>query len=207
MKSRKFFLPIMLIIIAMVVVACGGGDDGGDGGDNGGGDVNLSQSASYSDPAGLSLTMSYPEDWVANTEDGSINVANGEDVLSRVGGDSIPQDGEVGGVFSALSLADLGLGADLPLMDIYSVVQGFMAGGEGGFSFGDAEEFTTNGKSGIVAFGTGEFEGETADAGLYLLNTDAGLVMGIGVAPEGELAQYDDTFRAMLGTAEVTTAE
>lgn len=210
MKSRKFFLPIMLIIIAMVIVACGGdGDDDGDGdsGDNGGGDTNLSQSATLNDPTGLTLTMSYPDDWSANTENGAFAVGNSDDVLSRIGGNSAPEGDEVGGSFSALSSATFGLPEDTPLMDIYNAAQPAMAGAGSPFTLGDAEEFTTNGKSGVVAFGTGDFDGETGDAALYMVDTGDGIVFGIVAAREGELEQHDDTFRAMLGTAEISTSE
>lgn len=209
MKLRQIFWLILIVVMAMALVACdSGGDDDNEGGD-GGGDANLSQTATYSDVSGVTLTANYPEGWASSTE-GSISIANQADVLERVGTDNAPEAGEVGLnllAFPGEMIEAMGATTDSPLTDVFAIIQGIFAGEGSDFTIsGDPEEFTTNGKSGVLANGTGTFEGNAADATLYLVDTEGGLVVAVAVAPDGELAQYSDTIRAILGTAEVTVA-
>jgi len=210
MKLKQIFWINLLVILAMALAACGGGDDdSSDGGDNGGGDVDLSQSVSYTDTASnVVLTVSIPSDWVSD-DDGSLTVANEQEVLDRVGSDSAPQSGEVGavmGAFPAEIYAGLGLAEDAPILDVANALVGFLAG-DGEFQFGDPEATTIGGNDAAVASGTGTFEGVTADATMYLVSVEGGVAFAMAVAPEGELGQYSSTFEAIMGTASVSAAE
>lgn len=100
MKFRKLIWIVLLVVLALTLAACGGDDDdSGDNGNGGGGDeISLSQSVTASMEGAGEYTLKYPDGWVSMSEEGSIMVANSQEVLDAVNagaGGPDPEPGQV----------------------------------------------------------------------------------------------------------------
>lgn len=194
MKTNKLLLLALVLVLALA--ACGGGDDD----DGGGDDFDLSQSISLEDPdLGITITVKYPDGWVANNDEGQIEFANSQDALDA----DEPGDGMVAGMAMALPAemlsalgAEEGAGPEV-VMDLFLE---FFAS-EGG-EFGDAETFEVDGKSAASVSGSATEDGETINMVVVVIDEGDGFGI-IMVGSPDDIGQYETLAKDMAGELEI----
>ena len=201
MKLRKVFWLALIAIMTMALAACGGDDDGGD--DNGGGDSSeLSQTASFEDTeAGFTLTINYPEGWATNTDDG-ITLANSEEAIALVNGNTAPTDGQAGGLFIPLPADQLGVEGTAELA--FQAAQGFLLAEA---EVGEPEAITVDGNDGLRSTGTLDFQdsGTIVDYALYVVPINDIFVLGYFLAEEGGISDHLSTLDAVFSSVNLST--
>lgn len=213
MKSRKFFLPIILIIIAMVIVACGGDEDSdSDSGDNTGGDTNLSQSISFDDTTlGMTISVDYPDGWASQAEDGSLILGNNQESLDMIGGDEAPTGDQIGGNVIYFDDETLAIIVDGDAPSLSDILTSFAApsGDDSDFELGDIEETTVGDVNIVYAEGTGGITDDnvTVSFAYAITEVEGGIVMGIFATEEGEIGQYADEIKGIVASASVAATE
>ena len=165
-----------------------------------GGDFELSQSISLEDPdMGITVTVKYPDGWVANNDQGQIEFANSQYALDA----DEPEDGMVAGMsmgFTAEMATLFGAGEGAGPAAIVSVFVGIFAG-EGG-EFGDPETFEVDGKSAAMVGGSATADGVTLNMVLVVIDEGAGFGIIIIATPD-DIDQYETLAKDIAGALEI----
>lgn len=210
---RNSLKVLLLISLLFILAACGGDgdDDGGDSNDSGNSasSVDLSQTATATQPdAGITFTVNYPEGWVSADNAGSLGISNNEDLLAAAQEDSMTvEDGQI--VIIGLPLVGddavaLGLTEDSTPGDAVDIVSGLFFGGpDTETNFNEPENVELNGKSATIVSGTATMNGNEGDGSIMAIAVDGGYAVFIARYS----GDFNDELRAILGTAQVTTAE
>lgn len=196
LTTRRLLLAFSLILSSLLV-ACGTSADGT--GDAEG--VSLSQSISYEDDSGGTTTISYPDGWVANTEDGTINLATSEDILAET--PDTPASGQVIAttlfIPSEMTSAFLTADEEASPMAIATAFSSNFGAEEDNLN--DAEEVTIDGKSAAVV--TGQVD-EAAIVMVIIDSGDGAYAVVIAGTAAGEGDSIRPTIEAMAGSIEYT---
>jgi hypothetical protein len=204
MKFRRLGWLALVFSLMFILAACGGDDDkdGDNGGDSGG--VNLSQTVTGgSEEAGM-LTVKYPEGWVSRVVEYQVFVGDSEATLDKIDGDENPEGDEIGGIVLGLPAEAMSFfveGDDPSAVDILTALTGTVSDEETTFDLGDPEEFTANGRNGALVSGSGTKDGATFDALFAGAFAGDDFVIVVMRATEGNVGQYEDTAKAMVGEA------
>jgi hypothetical protein len=202
MKLNKLTLMALLLIAALLVAACGGGDDddGGDGGD--GGESNLSESFTATDPMGTTITVNYPEGWVADGSGSLITIASSQEVLTAAGAGStnfVPGEGEIALIVTVFPAEMAGALGESPEAVVTSL--GATASEAGQNLEGEPETFEADGRQGAYQAGSITADEQTGDLAIAVITlADGGFALATGVAAEGQIAQYEDEIKAIAGS-------
>jgi hypothetical protein len=200
MKFRKLGWLVLVFSMMFILAACGGDDDdnGGDGG------VNLSQTVTGgSEEAGM-LTLQYPEGWAARDVEGQLFFGDSDATLDKIEADATPEDDDIGGIALGLPAEALSffVEGDAPSpADVLTAMTGTISDEETTFDLGEPEEFTANGRTGALVTGTGTEGDATYDALFAGAFIDGDFVIIVMRATEGNIGQYEDTAKAMVGSA------
>lgn len=206
MLYKRSLLFVLSTILSVILVACGGSADG-DGSGDGAESVDLSQSLSYEDEMGATVTISYPEGWVSSAENGSAAFATSEEVLDMATGADLPavESGQVVAIMLALPSEMVSFfveeGEDVSPTAIANSFVGDMASDTA--TIGDVEEATLNGKSAAVV--TGSEDG--TDLVLVAIDLgDGNYAIIFGATAEGEAGEIRPTIEGMAGSIEYAAA-
>lgn len=211
MKARKWLGLLLLVVLPFVLVACGGDDDGDGGGDDGGSsDVDLSQSITAEEPEfGSSISVNYPEGWVANSEGGVILLANTQEMmdLANAGGSETP-DIDEDQVFMSVQPLPLDIvtflideGEDVTAAAVLS--SAFLGTLGEGFEVSEVEELTINGNNAAAANATSEAEGDAGRIYAIAVEVEGGYLAFSAITAPGE-EDFDATVRAIAESSSVT---
>ncbi len=212
MKARKLFWLFALSIMAVIFAACGG-DAANGGGGEGGGDADASSAVELTqtetvdaEEFGGSISVSYPEGWVAQSEAGAIFVGTSEEALAIDDPTTaeIPEGAAIMNitVLPAEMGSVMGIEADASAADVLGVFTAFMAGDDMP-EFSDVEEIDVDGAT--VATTTGNDENFTAT--IYAVVNDGTFVIGFGATRADEAGSKDAIFQAIVTSASFTAAE
>ncbi|MEM9950704.1 MAG: hypothetical protein AAF846_03825 [Chloroflexota bacterium] len=204
MRYTRSLLFVAVAMLSMFLVACG---TSGDGGGNNAESVNLSQTLTYDDEMGATVTVSYPEGWFSESADGTASFASTEDLLTQAGGVDTPEvpSGEVVAIMLALPSEMVSFfvedGADPSAVAIANSFVSDIIDTEG--EIGEVEETTIGEQSAAVVQGT------TEGVDVVLVTIDLGdgnYALVFGATAEGEGNDIRATIEAMAGSIEYTVA-
>lgn len=212
MNLRKLSWVALLLVLSMVLVACGGGGDDDEEGENGEAQdadgIELPQEVTASGD-NFTLTISIPEDWAAEGDEfGDLNIASSQAILELVNSsdspDSIEADSVGGGmtVFPVDSLSFLELDETASPADLLDAL--LNSAEQEGLNLGEIESATVNDREVAIVTGTQTLDESTFDQTTIVIAVEGGFVLGNFLAGEGEIADFDETLRAIAGTATVT---
>jgi len=201
-RTTRAMPRLLLVLLAaiMLLAAC----------DNGGVTLDDTPAELQEETTGAIIRIRLPENWVAAFEEGSIflEIANSDRALDGfsaldpepptltgsqvvgvfVGPDFVAADGVLGGAETPTDLVEI---AAVP-------------GEDASADYGEIETYTQNERDGALIIGT-VTDGETTYAALitaFEINEGFGILSF--VAPEGQIAQYEDEIKAIAGTIEYT---
>lgn len=205
MRYVKF---MVLAVMVLALAACGGGE-AAEGGNGGGGDdaVTLGQTLTGTDMLGGEVTINYPDGWAVQNElesSGSAIFASSQDLLEMEGSASVPA-GQAGAVVSILpedALAPMMGDQEFSLEALATLFSEMMAGE--GLELGEYEEITVNGQT------IGRVAGSAEESGAVMLMRElenGGVIMLNGLTAGDEVANFEPTFRAIMGSVSYTAAE
>lgn len=201
LSNKRNLVFVLATILSIFLVACGAADESSD-------SVNLSQNLSYEDEMGATVSIDYPEGWVAADENGSASFASAEELLAQAQGADLPDvgAGEVVAISLALpsEMASFMVedGEDVSAISLANSFVTNLVDGEG--TVGDVEETTIGDQTAAVVQGTDQ------DVDVVLVTIDLGdgnyaLVFGATAAGEGD--DIRATIEAMAGSVVYTVAE
>ena len=200
MNFRKSFWFVSSIIFALVLVAC----------DNNASEAavveltpaqqTLPQSATFDGgQVGGAFTMNFPEGWTAQVDETDIKLTNNADILGEQDPNATLPSGAV--LFSvSVTPADqtAALGDNVtPTLFVQSYLD-LLAGLA---EFGDIETMTIGEHDGAKATGTMS----SSDSIIFALDLGGNFVVGVGIAPEGELAAHTDTINAIMASVTLSS--
>lgn len=198
MLYKRNLLIVLSIILSVVLVACGGGDAGS---------VDLSQSITLEDELGGTASISYPEGWSANSDNGLFSMASSEELLAQAANSDLPDvsAGEVVAVSMILpaEMASFFVddGAEVSVAAIASAFVADLA--DETDTVNETEETTINDKAAAVVTGTTE----GVDIVLVAIEVGEGnYAIVFGATAEGEGGDIRATIEAMAGSLEYTAA-
>ncbi|MEO1287673.1 MAG: hypothetical protein AAFV93_07885 [Chloroflexota bacterium] len=204
MRYTRSLLFVTIAMLSMFLVACGASGDGG--GDNAE-SVNLSQTLTYDDEMGATVTVSYPEGWFSEAVDGTGSFASTEDLLAQASGSGTPDvpSGEVVAVMLALPSEMVSFfvedGADPSAVAIANSFVSDLVTAED--EVGEVEELTLGEQAGAVVQGTSE----GADVVLVTIDLGEGnYALVFGATAEGEGNDIRATIEAMAASIEYNVA-
>lgn len=199
-KKWRYLIFVLLLVVPLVLAACGGDDDddNGDNGDNG--DVELTQDFTSAD----GISFQYPEGWVASDQEGQVFVANSQTALDKMiagGVENNPTEGEAAFLVTGIPLDMMGVdAASASLDDVFTQMTSAMTG-EGMTTEGDVQDIElgdTDAKKINVSDDTSSTEGVIVG----MIDSDGAFIMLVGVAPEGERGNVEDTVMAVAETVD-----
>jgi hypothetical protein len=168
-------------------------------------EIRLTQMISGRSAEAGNLTIYYPEDWVAREVDDLLFFGDSEATLDKIEADELPEAGDIGGILLGLPVEAISFfvtSEDPTAIDVLNSLTGFMDDEKTTFELGEAEEFSVNGRKGALVIGTGTEDDMTFDAlfaGVFEGEDFIILVMRSNV---GDMGQYIEVAKAMLGAAE-----
>ncbi len=193
MLQKRNLLLVFSAILSLLLVACGA--TAGNDGDGDAQAVSLPQNLSYEDSSGGTISVDYPEGWVSDTINDSINLASSEELLEQAssGGAPNPASGEVLTTVFIVSpdMAAFFIG-DSEESSVLALANAFASDSSSEEeTIGEAEEITINGNSAAIV--TGNTEG--VDIVLTVVDLGEGsYAMTLGGTAEGE----GDSIRATV---------
>jgi hypothetical protein len=213
LKNRNMMLGagaavVVVIVVALALVLLGGGDD--DDADAGSSTVPaLTQSITYE---GTGLTLNYPDGYVAASDDSSevLWIAINQETLDIALSDAIFDDGLQAGQFAISStvLATDEVFENLSLtgedLDPAIVLAALLTEAELDALVSGVEPITLGDWSGATTSGTYVPEDETLDITIVFLDAGVSYILIGGIAPVGEIGQYDALIRAIAASLEYT---
>jgi hypothetical protein len=183
MKLRKLSV---LILLMLLLASCGGGGDG----------VELSQSITVEDDSGT-LTVKYPEGWVADNAGGAVQFANNQAVLGSYF-DELEQ-GMANGNVTLLDLERWRLEVGATPEDAIAVITSGRGNEELEYSAVDTSK--VNGRdAALVTFPFIE-NGKQINQ-LAILVDEGGVLIGVLLATPDDIDEYKDIARAIAGQLE-----
>gem|GEM_PF-3041594 len=156
---------------------------------------------------GGTITVNFPEGWVAEGDNGAVLIANSEEVMAiedPTSVDEIPQ----GSVLISLSIIPgdiievLGLTPDSSPAEVIELFSSFM-GGDSMPEFGETEEFEVDDNEAARSTGSDA----TISATLYAVEKDGNFTFGFGATRPDEVDQFADTIQAIIASATFTATE
>jgi hypothetical protein len=213
MLGGGVLVAVIIVAVLAFVLLGGDDDDADDGGDTGGSALTLGESITASSPDVGALTVSYPDGYAAaDTGDGSVMIANSQEVLDAMQAGDSPTDaaieagqfGLIGLGFPAEFASFFGIEEGVGMGDaLTALVTGFI-GSEGDVTFdlGDVEEATFGANTGAIVSGTATENDVTNDGTFVLLDVEGGYVLLMGISAEGEGGSYVAAIRAMAASVQ-----
>jgi hypothetical protein len=199
MSKKLYLLTVVLLIVPMILTACGD-DKKEDKKDNAA--VNLSQS--YTSTT-YSLTVKYPEGWVASDGDSAVNIGNSQaaiDVMAASNDVEIPA-GSFGVQVMAIPLAEIGM-ADQSVADVLKAMSASMSSDT--THVGDVKDVKVGGKDGARVDITDDKQ--KADGFVIGFKLDDNtLIMVAGMAAKGELDKNEATALKIAESVAVVPAQ
>lgn len=215
MNMRKWFGLMLVLMLAFVLAACGGDgdDDGGnsDGDNNSASSVALPQTITSEDPNfGGSLTVSYPEGWVAQDAGGAVAVANSQETLDTAQAATGAPDMGDNAVFATIQALGpqmlsffMDEGAEMSPAAVLNATLLSGSEDEEGVEIGEVQEETLNGKSAATVVATSS--GESGEGRIFgvAVEVNGGYVVVGAITALGE-EDFDDEIRAIAGSIEAS---
>lgn len=209
MLQKRNLVFVFSAILSLLLVACGAtADDGGDADSSSAGSVNLSQSLSFDDEVGGSVTLNYPDGWASNTDTGLITLASSEELITEN-----PDSPESGQVLTSVivlppEMASIFVSGGEEV-SVVSLANSFPTTfGEGSETFSEVEETTIDGKTAAIL--TGEIESEDAAISVVIvaiaLEGDSYAII-LGGTALGESDSIRVTIEAIAGSVSYTAGE
>jgi len=212
MTLRNLIRLWLIAMLSFVLVACGSDDSSNDDSDTPNietteeavtdttdttENVTLAQTISTTDAAGGVLSLNYPDSWFAEQFAGAITLSNSDATATSENLVS----GQLIGSLLILPVADIGIEGESSaetvlttfIEDTVTIAQ------DAEFVLNDLESFQANGNSAVIQTGTGTDPAGTVDIANIVVDIDGNFVLISFLAPEGEMAQYDATLRALAG--------
>jgi len=198
MSKKLYAVMAVLLIVPLILTACGG-DKKDDKKDNAA--VNLNQT--YTSTA-YSLTVKYPEGWIAADGDAAVNVGNNQaaiDVISATNDVEVPA-GSFGMQVVAIPVAEIGM-ADQSIVDILKAMSASMSTDT--THAGDVKELKVGGKDAARVDVTDDKQKAEGFVIGFKIDENT-LIMIAGMSATGEFSQYEATALKIAETVAVTPA-
>jgi hypothetical protein len=198
MSKKLYVLTVVLLVVPLILTACGG--DKKD--DKKGSAASLSQSFTSTT---YSLTVKYPDGWLAADGDSGVNLGNNQaaiDVVAASNEVEIPA-GSFAMQVMAIPLAEIGM-ADQSIVDILKAMSASMASDT--THVGDVQETKVGGKDGARLSVTDDKQ--KADGFVLGFKLDDNtLIMVAGMAAKGELDKNEATALKIAESVAVVPAQ
>ncbi|MEQ8671794.1 MAG: hypothetical protein RLP44_16035 [Aggregatilineales bacterium] len=213
MNMRKWFGLMLVLMLAFVLAACGGDsddDNDSDGDSSSASSADLSQSITAEDPNfGGSLTVNYPEGWVATDSGGVISLAESQATLdlAQNATDTAPAL-EENTVFVSITplapeLVSIFIEEGQTATPAILLDATILAGGTDTLDVQPVEITDINGKSGATVSAVSTNADEPGRLFAVAVAVDNGYVIVTAITNPDE-TDFDDTVRAIAGAVEAT---
>jgi hypothetical protein len=206
-KNMRNLLFIFVLMMSLMLAACGGNASNNESSNSGA--VELSES--FTSESGVSVN--YPEGWTAQDMDGQILVASSAEALDNAIGTAsedpeendpsqAPEAGEIVVGVMAFPLAEMGIGDDSSIGDIFDMMISGMID-EGMEAIGDPEEMT------IGDFEARQLKFTSEDIGgagfiLSFVDENSTMVTLFGMTAAGEQDNFGDIVSRIAESVEYT---
>lgn len=200
MKLLGLFLSVLLILAGVLISGCQSNPTNNPITANSVTTPELSRNFISDDGA---LTFDYPEGWTVQGNSNQVVISNSQTALPS--GSGGPASGQF---FASVVIAPVldtpGLSAEANALQVLEVYSEFFAADSEGAAFGEAGTFTLNSKSVARAENIGSNTSQSAVIAFDLGNEI--FAVAVAVAAPGELANYEPTLQAILGSMNYTAA-
>ena len=213
MNMRKWFGLMLVLMLAFVLAACGGdGDDdnGNDGDSSSASGTDLSQSITSEDPNfGGSITVNYPEGWVAMENGGGVSLSESQETLdlAQSATDTAPvlEENTIAVTISPLAPEVVSFFIEegqeaTPAILLEATI---LSGGTETIDAEPVEIVDINGKSGATVVAVSNNPDEPGRIFAVAVAVGDGYVLVAAITNPDE-TDYDDTVRAIAGAVEAT---
>lgn len=198
MRGLIFYLPVILVVV--VASACQSNPTSDPIIESSIATSELSRNFISDDGA---LTFDYPEGWMVQGNSNQVVISNSQAALPS--GSGGPASGQF---FASVVIAPVldtpGLSAEANALQVLEVYSEFFAADSEGAAFGEATTFTLNSNSAARAENIGSNTNQSAVIAFDLGNEI--FAVAVAVAAPGELANYEPTLQAILGSMNYTAA-